>query len=213
MAARARSPRSAKPGPDPDTSAPPNERRNRDSEVMAAAIRLIYEKGYVGASLQDVANEVGVLKGSLYYYFASKEDLLVRIMKESHVQAEEIYREIAATDLPPSEKLSKFVAALMTWYLEHTEQVSIYINERHRLTGERLEEVEAEGRRFERMIHDFIRDAKKAGDIDDQIDTKLAVQFIVGALNSVPMWKKWEGASPDEVAQQFAQTTLKSIAR
>ena len=41
---------------------------------MAAAVRIIFEKGYSGASLQDVANEVGVLKGSLYYYFASKED-------------------------------------------------------------------------------------------------------------------------------------------
>ncbi|MFD5812178.1 TetR/AcrR family transcriptional regulator [Rhodococcus aetherivorans] len=188
------------------------KRRNRDSEVMAAAIRLIYEKGYDGASLQDVANEVGVLKGSLYYYFASKEDLLVRIMKESHAQVEDIYRGIEAQDLSPLDKLLSLLGALMTWYLDHTPRVAIYFNERHRLSGERLQEVDAEGRRFEQMIQSYLLEAQRAGEINDQIDTKLAVRFIIGALNSVPMWyRPGHGLSKKKIIDQFVRMNLKSL--
>lgn len=189
------------------------ERRNRDAEVMAAAIRIIYEKGYSGASLQDVANEVGVLKGSLYYYFESKEDLLLRIMKESHIQSEEIFEQIAAKGLDPVDELDAVLQELMQWYLDNVERVAIYFNEGKRLTGERLEEVETAGRRFEQRLYKLLARAKKDGAIGD-VDLRLSIRFILGALNSVPNWHKpsTQRRMPDAaITQQFASMTIKSM--
>lgn len=191
------------------------ERRNRDQEVMAAAVRIFFEKGYSGASLQDVATEVGVLKGSLYYYFASKEDLLLRIMKESHAQSEQISQEIEAKELPAIDELSELLQALMKWYLGNVERVAIYFNERLRLTGTRLEEVQAEGRRFEQRLYDLLVRAKEDGAIDENIDLRLAVRLVLGALNSVPTWYRpghKHRLSDNKIAEQFAGMTLKSIA-
>src|SRR4051812_25001793 len=53
-----------------------SKKRNREAEVIDAAVEVFFEKGYSAASIQDVADRVGVLKGSLYYYIDSKEDLL-----------------------------------------------------------------------------------------------------------------------------------------
>jgi AcrR family transcriptional regulator len=189
------------------------ERRNRDAEVMDAAVRIFYEKGYSGASLQDVANEVGVLKGSLYYYFDSKEDLLLRIMKESHVQSETIFEKVSAKGLDPLDELDEILQELMQWYLDNVERVAIYFNEGRRLTGERLEEVEAAGRRFEQHLYTLLARAKKDGAIGD-IDLRLCIRFILGALNSVPTWhkpSKQRRPSDKAITRQFAEMTIKSM--
>lgn len=197
------------------TARPPKgERRNRDAEVMAAAVRIFYEKGYSGASLQDVANEVGVLKGSLYYYFASKEDLLLRIMKESHIQSEMIFERIAAKGLDPLDELDEVLRELMQWYLDNVERVAIYFNEGRRLTGERLEEVEAAGRHFEQHLYNLLARAKKNGAIGGDVDLRLAIRFILGALNSVPTWHKpsiQRRLSDAAITRQFATMTIKSM--
>ncbi|HEY9563993.1 MAG TPA: helix-turn-helix domain-containing protein, partial [Nocardioides sp.] len=56
-------------------------RPSRWDDVVSAAARVFSEKGFGGASLEDVANEVGMLKGSLYNYIKSKEDLLFAIVR------------------------------------------------------------------------------------------------------------------------------------
>lgn len=191
------------------------ERRNRDKEVMAAAVRIFFEKGYSGASLQDVANEVGVLKGSLYYYFASKEDLLLRIMKESHEQSEAISKEIKARNLSAIDELSTLLEALMIWYLENVERVTIYYNERNRLTGTRLEAVQDEGRRFEQRIYDLLVRAREDGDFAPDLDVRLSARLFLGALNSVPSWHspgQKHRMSDKHIAEQYARMSLKSIA-
>lgn len=182
---------------------------------MTAAVRIFFEKGYSGASLQDVATEVGVLKGSLYYYFASKEDLLLRIMKESHAQSEKISEEIEAKGLPAAEELAELLEALMKWYLGNVERVAIYFNERLRLTGTRLEEVQAEGRRFEQRIYNLLVRAKEDGQVDQELDLRLTVRLFLGALNSVPTWYRpgqKHRLSNEKIAAQFSRMILKSIA-
>jgi len=60
------------------------KRGSRQAEVTQAAVEIFAQKGYRAASIQDVADKVGVLKGSLYYYIDSKEDLLWRIIEDVH---------------------------------------------------------------------------------------------------------------------------------
>ena len=49
-------------------------------EILACAANLFYKKGYHVTTIEDLANEVGMLKGSLYYYIKSKEDLLYQLL-------------------------------------------------------------------------------------------------------------------------------------
>ena len=116
-------------------------RRNRSQDVIEAAIRVFHKKGYASASIQDVADEVGVLKGSLYHYIDSKEDLLARIFEDSAGQFEELMAEVASLDAPPVERLRHFARQSSLWYLRNIERVGIYVNEWKHLSGKRLKEV------------------------------------------------------------------------
>lgn len=79
--------------------------RVRDREVLDAAINIFWEKGYSGTSVQDVADALGMLKGSLYYYIDSKEDLLEMIFSDSHDEVQKITDEVLALDLDPGTRL------------------------------------------------------------------------------------------------------------
>src|SRR5829696_10388529 len=84
----------------------PSKAKKRDREVLEAAARVFYERGYSDASVQDVADELGILKGSLYHYIDTKEDLLFRLLQETHDEIYKILEEVSAMeDLPPLERL------------------------------------------------------------------------------------------------------------
>ena len=112
-------------------------KRNREAEVLDAAIEVLYAHGYDAATIQDVADKVGVLKGSLYYYIDSKEDLLPRILTESYEQSQVILADAVALDASPLERLRRYFQAYVLWYLRNVERVSIYFNDWKSLTGVR----------------------------------------------------------------------------
>ena len=71
----------------PGGAQPRWERRKeaRPSELLAAALELFVDKGYANTRLDDVAARAGVSKGTLYLYFANKEDLFKAVVRESVV--------------------------------------------------------------------------------------------------------------------------------
>ena len=81
----------------PSGSVPvPSARRRRDQEVLAAAAKVFHEHGYAEATVQDVAHRAGILKGSLYHYIDTKEDLLFRLLMEIHDGGYTILEEVSA---------------------------------------------------------------------------------------------------------------------
>ena len=179
------------------------DRRNRESEVLAAAVQVFYAKGYSAASVQDVADVVGVLKGSLYHYISSKEDLLFRICSDSQNQAVSIMDEVTKRDLPPRLRLETFLNEIIHWYLANIERVSLYFNEWRYLTGDNATEV----RKHRKVFSDYVR-----GCLEDEgarlrpgVDSRLATFYIIGAINNIPVWYRPTGPySAARVATEFA---------
>ena len=67
-------------------------------DIVSAAAKVFRTKGYHAATVRDIADEVGILKGSLYHHFDSKEDLLYLVVKEPIAQMYRTISEIAAAD-------------------------------------------------------------------------------------------------------------------
>jgi AcrR family transcriptional regulator len=194
------------------TPQPNTARRNRDREVIDAAIEIFSRKGYAAASMQDVADAVGLLKGSLYHYIDSKEELLFRIFDESHRQAMELIDEVVALDLPALQRMHTYFERYVTWYLHNVERVGLYFNERRYLDGARRETVVTQGRFYARFLQDMIEEAQAAGDVPADVDPKMSAFFIMGAVNAVPDWYRPEGPeSPAAVARRYADMTVKVL--
>src|SRR5215213_1607556 len=153
---------------------PGAKRRNREAEVLDAAIEVFCQKGYSGASIQGVADRVGVLKGSLYYYIRSKEDLLARIVDEVHRQSTDILDEVLALELSAIDRVRIYIERHVEWYLGNIKQVSVFFREWRLLTGERLAIVLERRRGYDRAVRDLIAAAQTAGDVPADIDPKHA---------------------------------------
>ncbi len=73
--------------------------------MLGAAIRVFWEKGYPAASVQDIADVLGLLKGSVYHYISGKEELLGQVLEAAHAHSVELMRQVSAMDAPPLAKL------------------------------------------------------------------------------------------------------------
>src|SRR3954471_18531318 len=117
--------RAAAPGPG---QAP--GRRKRDDEVLDAAARLFSERGYADTSVQLVADELGILKGSLYHYIRTKEDLLFWLLEAVHRDVEEILEQVAAVEgLSPLERIALYVRRQVLYNLDNLQRISIYYHD------------------------------------------------------------------------------------
>ena len=88
-------------------------RPTRWNEIVDAAATLFRQKGFVATSLEDIAGEVGMYKGSLYHYIKSKEDLLTAVVREPADQILADVRDVAAQDVPSSEKVRLLTRSLL----------------------------------------------------------------------------------------------------
>src|SRR5690242_8697092 len=131
----------------------------RDQEVLSAAARVFHARGYSDASVQHVADELGILKGSLYHYISSKEELLYRLLDGTHEDVSRILAEVEALeDLAPLDRLREYVRRQVAYNLSNVERVAVYHHDLDRLGEERREDIV-----FRRRAHeDFVAAALTA---------------------------------------------------
>src|SRR3954466_9452380 len=104
-------------------------REERWAELIEVATQVFYEKGYDAASLQDIADRLGILKGSLYYYIQSKEDLLFDVISAVHKEGLAVVRACADTAGDPLQRLRTVIVG----HVEHTcanlVQTAVFLHE------------------------------------------------------------------------------------
>jgi AcrR family transcriptional regulator len=147
----------------------------RQDEIIDAAIDMFHARSYAETSVEDVANAVGILKGSLYYYIDSKEDLLFRILDDVHVDVEKILEDaLGRADLPPLERLALYVSEQVKYNAKNLKKVSIYYHDIDQLSGARLDGIKARRKQVENHVVGLLREAQQAGEIDADVDVRLA---------------------------------------
>lgn len=193
-----------------DGSAP--IRRNRLVEVKEAAIDVFWRKGYDGASVQDVADQVGVLKGSLYHYIHTKEDLLFWILEDVHVRSMVILDEVKVLDGAPLVRLRTFIERHVQWYLENVAEVTVYFRDWKCVEGDRLTLVRERRRGYDLAVRGLIEEARANADVHPRLEPKYASFFILSAVNHVPDWYRQGGqAGPAEIAGKYADLVIGAL--
>jgi AcrR family transcriptional regulator len=181
-------------------------RSNRKEQILDAATRLFYEQGYAGASMSDLARSVGILKGSLYHHFGSKEDLLVHIFAQATEETVAMMAEIEAMEAPPVVRIEAFVRAWSLWYLENLEMVSVYLAEWKHLSPERLGEALETRRGVYDRVEALIGEACDAGEAPVALDRRYAAFYLLSVINGLPTWYRRGGAdTPAAIAEMQAE--------
>ena len=191
-----------------------NESASRERDIVATAARLFKEKGYRATTLEDIAAAVGMLKGSLYYYIRSKEELLYLVVRDP---IREVYSEleaIVAADLPFTEKIAQAIANHMTVFHLHYPHIAVYLHDYRHLMDKLEQNVIETPKQYQRLWDALLRQGIAAGEIRDDVDVTMAGYALLGMCNWAYRWYNPAGRlSPKEVADVFTKIALQGLTR
>lgn len=167
----------------------------REREIYRAAVDIFHRRGFADTSVEDIAEAVGILKGSLYHYIASKEDLLFRILEEVHEEVEHLLQ--AAQDLPDAtsfERLLDYVHRQATYNTENIQKIAVYYQDLNRLSPDRLEQIAGKRRVHEQSIKQLVERAQQEGDVEADLDASLATAEVFALVGWLYTWYSPQGA-------------------
>ena len=192
-------------------AAPPRTRR-RASEIIDAAARVFAERGYHGASTQDIADVLGIRQASLYYYFASKEEALEQVCMLGVEGFVERAAAIVSGPATAPERIRALIAAHLAPLGDRRDYVRVFLRERAHLPDASRRRVGRLSRRLERLIESTFAAGIAAGEMRADLDPRLATLALLGMCNAVQSWLPSEAnASVDDVAAAYADLLLDGV--
>lgn len=173
----------------------------RRSELTREAARLFAQKGYHGTSIGDLAEAMGVQKGSLYAHIDSKQDLLYETMRDGAAAFHGALDTIPEA-LPATEKLRLALRAHLRIVADQLDVATVFVQEWRYLEGERRDEILAERRRYEQRVRDLFREGRELSELRSDLDEAAAALLLFSAANWAYTWLR-PGHDTDEVADRF----------
>ena len=183
----------------------------RSAEILEAAAKVFAERGYHGATTQDIADVLGIRQASLYYYFPSKEVALEVVCARSAEGFLTTAQAIAAGPGTATERLSALVRSHISPILEREAYIKVFLTQRHFLPNSSRRRVAVVSRGIEDTFESVIREGVKNGEFRSDLDPRLTMLTTLGAANAVSSWYQKEGISLEKVASQMVALVLKGI--
>jgi AcrR family transcriptional regulator len=189
--------------------------RGRDREVLEAAAAVFARRGYSASTVQDVADALGILKGSLYYYIETKEDLLFRLLEEVHEAADILHAEVAAAEeLSPLDQLLLYVRLQVTWNTANLVKISVYYNDLRQLSSTRLSDLRRRSKAHEQFIVDLIDAGQRRGEIVDTLPPTLLSHQVLAVVIWPYHWFRPRGPlSAGDLVNACAEFVRRALVR
>jgi AcrR family transcriptional regulator len=178
----------------------------RRNELTRQAARLFAEKGYHGTSIGDLAEAMGVQKGSLYAHIDSKADLLWDVARDGAAAFHAALDEVDEA-LPAAEKIRLALRAHLRVVAEQLDVATVFIREWRYLEGERRDEFVAERRRYEERFRALFREGRELGELRTDLDDATATLLALSAANWAYTWIRPD-TNTDELADRFYDVLL-----
>jgi AcrR family transcriptional regulator len=172
---------------------------NRRQQLLDVAARLFRERGYHVTSMRDIAHEVGMLSGSIYYHFSSKEELLLAVYEEGlrHI-AEQVDAAVAERNTP-WERLEAGCAAHLEALLELSDYTQVMIRVLPPEGGKVAERLLELRDQYEARFRELI----DALALPEDADRRYLRLLLMGGLNWSHVWYRPGGDTPAVIAHRM----------
>ena len=179
--------------------------KKRTQDIIDAAAQIFHEQGYSDTSVHDIAEAVGILKGSLYYYIRSKEDLLFQVLSDVHDAFKGIVDRTRAIDAPAIERLRYYINEHVIFNTQNVTKMAVFYHDYRSLSEKPLAEIVQRRSYYEDYLRDLIAEAQEEGSVNPDLDPKLAAFTLFGMMNWVYHWYKPNGEwTPAQIGAQVA---------
>lgn len=161
-----------------------NRKFERRESILKVATNLFYDKSFHDVTMDEIAEEVGVAKGTLYLYFSSKEKLYLEILESSFEAIESIlHKEVEKND-PAPKKLKKVLTIIFSFYMENKKVLKILGRDETHLIREHFELTERWRLNRISLYEKIIKKGIREGSFKDQ-NIKLSALILYGSIGAV----------------------------
>jgi AcrR family transcriptional regulator len=188
---------------------------SRRDELLELAATMFAERGLRATTVRDIADSAGILSGSLYHHFSSKEEMVDELLRGFLDWLFDRYQEIVATEPNPLERLRGLFMASFEAIEHRHAQVVIYQDEAKRLSGQpRFSYVEERNQEQRKMWVDVLNQGIEEGYFRPDIDVNLVYRFIRDTTWVSVRWYQPGGPlTAEQVGQQYLAIVLGGITR
>lgn len=188
------------------------KRLRKRRTILESAVQSFARRGFYGTSMDDIAEDLSLTRGSLYYYFRDKEEILalchLTALEAVNASLDRVRRERLAPDAALRRLVVEHVRIMVDGF--HGSALALEVDA---LDAVRRAEVVALRDRYERGLRETIAEGVRAGIFRD-VDVKLTAFAVFGSINWVARWyREGGGAGPSEIAEVFARLFLEGFLR
>jgi TetR/AcrR family transcriptional regulator, cholesterol catabolism regulator len=178
----------------------------RREELLAAAAKVFSARGYEGASLREICAAAGILAGSMYHHFRSKEDLFVSVHAEGFRHLNEVVERALKGKTDPWLRLEAAIGAHLAELVERNDVVAVTSASLFHMEGSHLQrrlnrEREAYESRFRKLI--------QALPLPANVDRSLLRLAVLGAVNWTRVWFRPGKRTPQQIAHHLVNQILR----
>jgi AcrR family transcriptional regulator len=161
--------------------------------VLQAAVEVFNERGYDGASMEDLSRRLGIAKSAIYHHVSGKEELLRLALDRALDGWSAAASRASALDAPAIERLEMLVRGT----IEVLETQLPYVTLLLRVRGNTAVERAALERRrsFDKLVASLVAEAERDGDVRADIDPAVTARLLFGMINSIVEWYRPGGHS------------------
>jgi AcrR family transcriptional regulator len=187
----------------------------RRDELLDIAAKLFAERGFKNTTVRDIADAAGILSGSLYHHFDSKEAMVDELLDSFQTELWKEYDAISASDRTPREKLEAVVRTSFDAIDRHHSEVAIFQTDAAYLaTFERFAYLHERNIRFRDLWTGLLRDGVASGELRADLDIELVYRFLRDTVWVAVRWYRPGGdLTPAQVADQYLHILLEGIDR
>jgi TetR/AcrR family transcriptional regulator, cholesterol catabolism regulator len=179
--------------------------------ILEEAVKLFYERGFTGTTLDDIAAELGVTKPFIYTHFRGKVELLAALCRPTIELALAAIANGAASPGTPSERLRIAITDFTKVVLQRQPNIAIYFREEKNLSPEALGEINGLRKKFDRVLSKLLAEGVAAGEFDVR-DVSLTALAIGGMISWAYTWHRPEGRlAIDDMCERMAELALQMV--
>jgi AcrR family transcriptional regulator len=162
---------------------------NRREEILEVAAKLFASKGFEATSIRDIGDGAGILSGSLYHHFKSKEEMLHDLLKRFVGRLVPMYEEVIAEGDEVSKTLYGLITAGLKVSLENSPELTVIMLERKFLSRHPefayVNEVMLE---VERIWYGVLQEGVRSGVFRKDLDVNLVLRLLMDLISSTVVW-------------------------
>jgi AcrR family transcriptional regulator len=179
-------------------------RADRERQMMSVAEQVFAERGYVAASMDEIAERVGVSKPMLYEYFGSKEGLLVACIRQARAELLRVTSRAAVDAQTPEDMLRDGLVAYFQFIRAHSQTWALLRTEAAVVGPSAAEEIEAGRQQQTDLISGTMA---LYAPRPSPVDLTLAAEVIVGGCERLALWcERHQETTPEQAAELVMST-------